>query len=401
MELGKVLFSSLNIRRSLFVCILILISGVLNLNQTNNYDKQSVGGYSAINNEQIVPLSLGADIRLYNNAITKLLENHNFNGNVLVARYGIVLYKRSFGYGDFANNTSLNDSTAFQVASISKTFTATAILLLQHRGLLDLDDRVSEHIPEFPYEKITIRHLLNHTSGLQNYMWLIENRWNKERKPTNEDVLEMFVKYNQPVNFQPGHRFEYSNTGYAFLALVVERITGNSFAQFLEQNIFEPLEMNNTFVNDVYNSANIENLAHGYRRFRSSYLRIPHNYIDGVVGDKGVYSSTVDLLKWDNALYKNTLMPENLMNKAYEYSKLNNGREINYGLGWRLQTFLDRKVVYHPGRWNGYRTSFRRFIDDNATIIVLNNTNRNITHLVRELQSIVFHDENQNYTVQN
>ncbi len=391
--LNKCFFGIVYSYRYLLFIFIFILFGTFNLNVTKNVDQQGVGGYSTMQEVGAPPVVFGEEIKYYDETITRLLENNDFNGNVLIARYGIILYNRSFGYGDFENKAPLNDSTIFQVASIGKTFAAAAVLLLQQRGLLELDDPMIKHIPEFPYPDMTIRHLLTHTSGLQNYMWLIENRWRSKRIPGNEDILDLFVKYTLPVNFQPGQRFDYSNTGYVFLALLIERVSGKSYAGFIEEKIFEPLNMNHSFVKDLNNPGIVENLAYGYRRFRNSYIRIPHNYIDGVMGDKGIYSSVIDLYKWDQALYNNSLLPDNLIREAFERTRLNNSRTVSYGLGWRLQTFLDRKVVHHPGRWNGYRTSFKRFIDDNTTIIVLNNTSKDITCLIEDLQHIVFCNE--------
>ncbi len=387
--------------RYVIILFLFIVFGSLSLNDIKSIDEQGVGGYSAMEEIEIVPVFFGEEFRYFDDRITSLLENRNFNGNVLIARHGIVYYNRSFGYANFRSRAPLNDTTAFQVASIGKTFTASAVLLLYHRGLLDLDDYVVNHISEFPYPKITIRHLLTHTSGLQNYMWLIENRWQSTRIPTNEDMLNLFVQHTLPVNFQPGQRFDYSNTGYAFLALLIERVSGKSYSEFIQNEIFDPVGMNHSFANDLSNPVDVENKAYGYRRFRNSYIRIPHNYIDGVLGDKGIYSTVIDLYKWDRALYNNSLLPEHLRRKAFDYARLNNNRTVNYGLGWRLQTFLDKKVVHHPGRWNGYRTSFKRYIDDQTTIIVLSNTNRDVMRLVDELQLIVFRDEVIQFTANN
>ncbi len=393
---GKVVFSG----RYAFMLFLLFVLGSLSLNDKKSHDEQGVGGYSAMEEIDIIPVFFGDEFSYFDDRITSLLESRNFNGNVLIARHGIVYYNRSFGYANFRSETPLNDTTAFQVASIGKTFTASAVLLLYHRGLLELDDYVVKHISEFPYPKITIRHLLTHTSGLQNYMWLIENRWRSTSFPTNEDMLNLFIQHTLPVNFQPGQRFDYSNTGYAFLALLIERVSGKSYSEFIQNEIFDPVGMRHSFANDLGNPVEFENKAYGYRRFRNSYIRIPHNYIDGVLGDKGIYSTVIDLYKWDRALYNNSLLPEHLRRKAFDYARLNNNRTVNYGLGWRLQTFLDKKVVHHPGRWNGYRTSFKRYIDDQTTIIVLSNTNRDVMRLVDELQLIVFHDEVKQYTAQ-
>ncbi len=333
------------------------------------------------------------ELDFFDEEITDLLKRRRFNGNVLVARNGTVLYKRSFGYADFRNRTPLSEETPFQLASISKTFTATAVLMLQQDGKLQIDDHVVEHIPEFPYPTITIRQLLNHTSGIQNYMWLGERYWNHRRPPSNEDVLDLFLEYPRPLNFTPGNLFGYSNTGYAFLALLVERTSGDRFPDFVRERIFEPLGMEHSFVYDLHHSQPTRERAYGFRPWRRTFLVIPDVDHDGVMGDKGIYSTINDLYTWDQSIYQNKLLPNEVWQEAFEHARLNSNRPVNYGHGWRLQTFMDRPVVHHPGRWNGFRTSLKRFPEDHATLILLNNNNRNITHLVEELQEILFHKD--------
>jgi CubicO group peptidase (beta-lactamase class C family) len=333
------------------------------------------------------------EIEYIDNRITRMLIEQNFNGNVLIARYGVLIYERSFGFSHFNRAEPMNLETTFQLASISKTFTGTAILLLQKEGLLDVDDNVKKHIPEFPYDNITIRHLLNHTSGLQNYMWLVERSWRRSSLPGNEDVLQLFINNRRPLNFSPGHRFEYSNTGYVFLALIIERVSGQSFAEFIHQRIFDPLEMTRSFVYDLHNPVEIENRAYGFRQWRGSHIIIPDDKLDGPLGDKGIFSTVGDLFKWDQALYRSALLPSDVWKQAFEHGRLNNDSTVNYGFGWRLQDYLGKRIVHHPGRWHGFRTSFKRFVDDHTTLILLSNNNRNIAHLIEGIQDILYYDE--------
>jgi CubicO group peptidase (beta-lactamase class C family) len=305
----------------------------------------------------------------------------------------VLIYERSFGFSHFNKAEPMNLETTFQLASISKTFTGTAILLLQKEGLLDVDDNVKEHIPEFPYDNITIRHLLTHTSGLQNYMWLVERNWRRSGKPNNEDVLKLFVNHRRPLNFSPGHRFEYSNTGFVFLALLIERVSGMSYAEYVHQHIFEPLEMTRSFVYDLHNPVEIDNRAYGFRQWRGSHIIIPDDNLDGPLGDKGIFSTVGDLFKWDQALYRSSLLPSDVWKQAFEHGRLNNDSTINYGFGWRLQNYLDKKIVHHPGRWHGFRTSFKRFIDDHTTLILLSNNNRNIAGVIEGIQDILYFEE--------
>lgn len=333
------------------------------------------------------------DLQHFDDEITSLLLQRRFNGHIFVARHGTILYNRSFGFSDFRNGTPVSYETPFQLASITKTFTATAVLLLHQEEKLHIDSLVLNYIPEFPYSNITVRHLLNHTSGLQNYMWVMERFWKNSRMPNNEDMLKTFIRQRRPLDFRPGTRWAYSNTGYAILGLLIERVSGQSYPDFLRERIFEPLEMHNTFAYDVHNEPKPEIRAYGFRPSRGRFVHVPDVSHDGVMGDKGIFSTAADLYKWDQAIYRNELLAPDLWEHAFEKAQLQNDSTVNYGLGWRLQTFLDHRIVHHPGRWNGFRTSFKRFIDDGATLIILANNNMDIASLVDNMQKIIFHKE--------
>lgn len=334
------------------------------------------------------------DIHFFQDTITRYLLAQRFNGSILAAREGTVLISRSFGFADFRNHTPLTQQTPFQLASISKTFTAAAVLMLHNQGELHIDDEVTLHIPEFPWPHITVRQLLTHTSGVQNYMWLVERYWNQPHMPSNEDMLQLFINYPRPLNFTPGRRFGYSNTGYAFLGLLIERVSGQSYAEFMQHRIFEPLKMHQTFVyNPNCSLPMTDERAYGFRPWGRRQIVIPDVHHDGVMGDKGIYSNITDLYKWDRAINTGFLLPDSLWQQAFEYTRLHNGRTVRYGMGWRLQSYMDNHVVHHPGRWNGFRTSFKRFVDDDVTLILLSNNSRDINHLINHLQSILFYRE--------
>ena len=373
---------------------LLLSLGVVTFIAQSDFVSHDLPKEKILEEDTIAPAFTDDDLLFYRDTITKLLLQQNFNGTVLLARDETILFSRSFGFADFRNHTPLNPETPFQLASISKTFTAAAILLLQEEGGLDIDDPVRKHIPEFPYEDITVRMLLTHTSGLHNYMYLVERYWKKETPPDNEDMLELFVRHQSGLNFRPGTRFAYSNTGYAFLGLIIERVSGKSYADFLKENIFDPLGMPNTFAYDLHSQEQARSdRAYGFRRWGRAHLLIPDVDHDGVMGDKGIYSNIIDLYTWDRAINNGELLPEYRWEEASEYTRLANNHPVRYGMGWRLQTFLDKKVVHHPGRWNGFRTSFRRYVEDDATLIILTNTNRDVTPFVRRLENILFMEE--------
>jgi CubicO group peptidase (beta-lactamase class C family) len=327
------------------------------------------------------------------NKIDSLLKRRNFNGSVLLAHKGQAVYNKSIGYSSFNEKREfLEEKNIFQLASVGKQFTAMATLLLYERGLIGLDDPVAMHIERFPYTEITIRHLLNHTSGLQNYFYLIENHWNKDQLPTHDDMLELFISHSMPLNFTPGRLFSYSNTGYAFLAMLVEKVSHESFAEFVQKNIFDVLKMENSFVyHPSFNFAQAGlsgNLTMGYERRGRRLREIPVDMVDGITGDKGIFSCTEDLLKWDSALENNHLISEATKEMAFEGGKLRNGRTINYGFGFRIRPASDETIIYHNGWWRGFRTAYVR-LPENTLIVVLNNTNASINGLEEQIQAIV------------
>jgi len=333
--------------------------------------------------------------------LQKLLDRYEkyyrFNGSVLVSWKGQVLCDRAMGFADFGTREPLTTQSHFQLASVSKQFTAMAIMLLKKEGKLDFDDEVKKYIPQWPYPGMTIRHLLTHTSGLSNYMWLVEHEWKSPYAPYNHEVVALLVKHQLPLNFVPGRYHSYSNTGYVVLAYLVEKISGKFFADFLDENIFQPLGMKNTFAySQTINRKNKEKIF-GYQPTRRGFRKIDETVHDGCLGDKGIYSTAEDLYKWDQALYTETLVPHDLMNEAFTMTTLRNKRKVPYGFGFRiLENENDgSKTVYHHGLWNGFRTSLIRYVSDTCTVIVLNNTNSDAKHLiVKDIERILLGEEN-------
>ena len=319
---------------------------------------------------------------------TNRFKKRVFNGTVLIAHKGKIIYKNALGYKNLRQKDSLNLNTAFQLASVSKPLTATAILVLYEKGLLSLDDPLQKFFPEFPYEGITIKLLLTHRSGLANYMYLADRVWPDKTIPmTNSDVVELLTKHKPRPYYPPDYKYNYSNTGYALLAAVVEKVSGKSFKRFMKEEIFEPLDMKNSFVYIEGESPASENKATGYTRWNRIAYR---TYLDGVAGDKGIYSTVEDLLKFDQALYDEKLLSEETLKKAYTPLHDDLREDDNYGLGWRIDASdEDNKVVYHTGWWRGFRTYFIRKIDKEQTIIVLDNTTRGSFFNTKELRALL------------
>lgn len=325
--------------------------------------------------------------------LDSLLARRRFNGSVLIAHEGHAVYNKSMGYSRYTPSTPFaQENNIFQLASVGKQFTAFAVLMLYERGLIDLDDEVYRHINGFPYPEITVRHLLNHTSGLQSYFYVIEHFWKQNYLPAHQDMLDLFVERSMPLNFTPGRRFSYSNTGYAFLAMLVESVTGQGFACFVKENIFQPLRMSDSFVYepglDLEELAERKNLSFGYERAGRRLREIPVDYLDGITGDKGIFSSTEDLLKWDNALENNLIVSEEIKAMAFDNGRLRSGYRLSYGFGLRLRTQQGLQTQYHNGWWRGFRTAYVR-LPDNTLIVILNNTNASINGLDNQIRSII------------
>lgn len=370
-----------------------------------NYNIKNIGFKSSIYITLII-FSLGHSLfaQAKSEKINSLMKycniNLQFNGNILVAEHGKIIYHHSFGIANFDPVGSLNLGSQFRLGSVSKQFTAMAIMILEERGKLNYDDDINIYLPEFPYKKITIRHLLTHTSGLPDYISLFDQYWDTEKKDDsdkkiadNEDVLTMLCKYHKDPLFNPGEKWQYCNTGYVILALIVNRVSGEPFEKFLYDNIFKPLNMTNTLVYSAIRNDSITNRVYGYSLAMNGVDYIPNDfhYLNGVAGDGGVYSTTGDLFKWDQALYTEKLVSRQTLKKAFTPVALNNGTTFNYGFGWSIDTSLTgKKCVRHGGSWVGFRTYILREIQDNNTIILLtNNTSNYVDDIINKLASIL------------
>lgn len=321
--------------------------------------------------------------------IDRLLRMQNFNGTVAVARRGEVLYRGSFGMADFNTRQPIEIDDQFQLASVSKQFTAMAVMMLAERNVLDYDDLLVSHIPEFPYPTVTVRQLLNHTAGMPNYMYLMERYWKPDDLPDNEDVLRMMVKYKPGLYFTPGRRFDYSNTGYAMLALLVERLSGKEFGQFLDEEIFVPLGMWDTYLYSPTHNRRGDRQMIGHHRFRRRWAPTAETLHEEVYGDKGIYSTVEDMLKWDRALYQSALVSSETLQQAFQPLTLRNGRHWQYGFGFRIENNPDERVVFHYGRWNSFSTCIFRNLDTDYTLVMLSNVKRNLDPLQRRIRALL------------
>lgn len=311
------------------------------------------------------------------------------NACVLVAEGGKVIYKNSFGYEDYSRKTKLSDSSEFQLASVSKPFTATAILLLNEQGKLNINDPVAKYIDGFPYEEITIKTLLNHRSGLPNYLYLFDTlKLPADSFISNIDVVNYFVRNKPPLQATPNHKFQYCNSNYALLAYIVEKVSGEHFKDFMQENIFQPSHMSDTYVRDVFDSTQHHHETKGY--VGSKWVKVSAVPYDGVLGDKGVYTTSWDLYLFDQALNNGLLLGKETLASAYTGYSYEKPGQKNYGLGWRLKELPDSsKIIYHNGWWRGYNTLFVRKPEKGLCIIILSNKFNRSVYDVKSLYELL------------
>ena len=304
---------------------------------------------------------------------TQLL-NRGFSGQLLIAKNGVVVFEKAMGFADMRTNDSLTSNTPLHIASVGKTFTAMAILHLKEAGSLNLDDTLGKFFPGFPYPGITVKMLLSHRSGLPNYLHYLSKLKNNDTCYSNQDVLNSLYVLKPGLEHRSGTRFNYSNTNFVLLAMIVEKITGESFPAFMKKTFFTPLQMENTFVYAKQDTLNPTPSFEWTGRYWES------DPFDCTYGDKNLYTTAHDLLKWDQALDSSQLFNKETLDSAF--TPLSNERKSihNYGLGWRMMIFPSgKKFIYHNGRWHGSNAVFVRFPDENATMIIIGNKfNRNI-----------------------
>jgi CubicO group peptidase (beta-lactamase class C family) len=346
----------------------------------------------------LLPLSALTQSR--EKAIDGIINQHNtkgFSGVVLVADNGHAAYHKAFGFREFASGIPMQASDIFEMASISKTFTAMIIIMLKEKSKLNYDDLVEKYL-DIPYKGITIRHLLTHTGGLPDYQEIMDRQWDKTKVAGNEDILVYLNKYAPPKLFEPGSKYEYSNTGYVLLASIAEKTSGKDFIKLCRKWIFKPLKMSSTNIRTLKEKRGTKTFAigHIYVPQKQQYVRADSfpssDYTIWLGNRKGpgrVSSTAADLLKWDQALYTNKLVNQSTLLEAFAPYKLSNDSLTNYGFGWMLRTHPQSgKIVYHTGDNPGYENRFVRYTDTKKTIIILsNNAYDNLDALIQQIEN--------------
>ncbi len=313
---------------------------------------------------------------------TKLYTNNGFNGTVLFAEKGRIVFQKAYGWADVRHKKGvLNLDSQFELASVSKMFTATAIMILHEEGKLNYDDDLRKYIPEWPYEGVSIRNLLNHRSGMPRYETLADEKWPDQNVPLfNDDMIRLFVVHRPEPYFKPDGGFHYCNTNFALLGSVVERVSGKHFEDFMQERIFKPAGMKHSFIYSLRGKKQmppfVEKGVPGFDARRRGFSEVPDNYLNGVMGDKIMYSTVGDLFQFDKALYNEVLVKSSTLTEAYKPGSENRRKTAdNYGFGWRTRA-NSISTVYHYGWWKGFRTFFIRDLFHQRTIIVLTNKNK-------------------------
>lgn len=308
-----------------------------------------------------------------------VLRVKGFNGGMIVAKHGRILFEIYNGTGHIPGKDSITAETPLQIASVSKTFTAMAVLLLAQEGKLNIDDEFSKYFPAFNYPGVSIRTLLNHRSGLPNYTYFMENLgWDKTKIMTNQDVFDYLVnrKFELENIAPPNTHFSYCNSNYALLALLIEKLSGKKYGDYLQEVFFTPMGMKHTRVFSMKDSA-LYLPSYDWKSRLMTY-----GFLDEVYGDKNIYSTVRDLLTWDRYLNSGTVFTSQTLAEAYApYSNEKPGTR-NYGLGWRMNIYPEgKKIIYHNGWWHGSNSCFIRLLHDSATIILIGNRfTRSIYH---------------------
>ncbi len=304
------------------------------------------------------------------------LLRSRFNGGIIIARNGKIIFEAYNGKERIKDGKAIDSSTSFHLASVSKTITGMAVLKLFKDKQRSIDERVNAFLPEFPFEQITVRNLLSHRSGLPNYVHFVEKLgWDTHQYISNNDILRMMIQHKSQLDLgRPNAYFDYCNTNYALLALIIERLSGTSFGAYLKATFFDPLGMKNSFVFSMDQSDKV------LPSYKNNNRLEPFMFLDAVYGDKNIYSSLRDMVRWDMALYDTLQFPMSIQEEAFKgYSYERKGVK-NYGLGWRLYELpTGKKIVYHNGWWHGNNTVFSRFPQDSTVLVVLGNRyNRSI-----------------------
>lgn len=292
-----------------------------------------------------------------------------------VVKNNQVIYREFAGLADVNNQNLINQNTAFRLASLSKQFTAMAIMILKEKKLLDYDDCLYRFFPDFPEygRKVTIRQLLTHTSGMPDHEQPLYRQLKRNPRlvPNIYDSLSVLQGLDK-LFFPAGTKYQYSDSGYVVLALIIEKVSGLSYRDFLTKNIFKPLNIANSDVLDD-TKPKIDNRAYGYRTLKNGFKLFDYDPLNYIVGDEGVYSSIVDMVKWSQAWEKPLLVSNESLDQALASQRLLNGKIGKAGFSWLIDSYRKEKIIYQDGLWVGFRNIILKIPNKNVSVIILSN----------------------------
>lgn len=323
------------------------------------------------------------DIEYYYN---KLIGTSDFYGQFLVAKNGKILFEDYKGYAYYEKKEENRKDKPLHIASVSKVLTAAVVLRLVDAGKIGLDDKVSKYLPNFYFDDITVRMLLNHRSGLRHYGYFIETdvKWDRSKRITNQDILDLINSGKIHLESKPDTRFAYCNTNYALLALIIENVTKMRYHEAMDKLLFKPLGMKNSFVFDY--EKHHDTVSQTYKANR---LRLAFDHLDLVYGDKNIYSTARDLLKFDLATYSDKFFSPKLRKEIYKGYSYEAKGEKNYGLGIRLREWKEAPTLtYHNGWWHGNTSSYITMKNDKLTFICLSNKMTHKTYQIKKFLAL-------------
>lgn len=310
------------------------------------------------------------------------IKNGSFSGSILIAENEKVLLSKGYGIANIEHDVPNTPETKFRLGSVTKQFTAMAIMQLQEKGLLAVNDPLVKFIPDYPNgDKITIHNLLTHTSGIPNITDLSELQDIKTINSPVEKTIEIFK--NKPLEFAPGEKYQYSNSGYILLGYIIEKVSGKSYEAYLKENIFDPLEMGDSGYD--HHRTILKHRAAGYFPGKDGVVNA--EYIDMSIphGGGGLYSTIEDMYRWDRALYTEKLVKKSSLDKMFTPFK------NDYGYGWKIEQQLNHKCISHAGGIEGFAAQISRYPEDNACMIVLSNfQHAPVNDMSRDLAAILF-----------
>lgn len=327
---------------------------------------------------------LGQRLSSFASKIDRKAKRTRLNGVVLVAYKDQIIFKEAYGYKNPIKKEELSHDVSFELASLSKQFTAAAVLKLEELGKVDLKKPLSFYFPDFKFNTIKIKDLLKHSSGLWDYMYLTEAYWDETCAPDQTDIINLLNGHQRKLNFRPGKYFDYNNTNYALLVALIEKLSQQSFEDFLNSYFFDPYCIDEAYVG--VESRKLTNVVNGFQPYRRGYLELPPSFHNGALGDKGIHINAESLWIWFDALKNYKFLSESSVNNMFN---LDNYKTYNYGMGFRTRLRHDGQLeIYHDGLWDGFRNGLHYYPKDDLTVIVLSHTqNKNKSYFQNFLKN--------------